>query len=256
MKKTTGYLCVILLLAMYWSCSKPYNEALPVVQFVSASAVGNDSIILIGNVTSSGADAVQYVGFAYAEQPSFDILSNQVLLNGTTGMFSWKVKALPDSTYYIKCFAANSFGYAATGNFKYTVPVGSPQSAPCASTIPANSVVDNKITYSMSVNYDNTYPQYGTVGIETSGFPSESVNIYFNGAPANGIYSTASDPTNFNFDSNPYDCVIMINSSYFTNSGGQVYVAVTSPGHGTITFCSIPYVVSSATYYISGNISY
>ncbi|HTA83513.1 MAG TPA: hypothetical protein VK783_11280, partial [Bacteroidia bacterium] len=90
---------------------KTYEETLPQVNFVSVVPYGNDSAIITGNVSSAGASPIEYVGFAYSTTPSFDILSNQILGNGTLGQFSAQIKASQDSTYYFKCFAANSYGY-------------------------------------------------------------------------------------------------------------------------------------------------
>ncbi|HSY75704.1 MAG TPA: hypothetical protein VK890_02540 [Bacteroidia bacterium] len=241
-----------------WSCTKyTYDQALPSVQFVSAKFYGNDSVQLTGKVTNIGASPIDNVGFAYDEQPAFDILVNQIGVPPTSGQFSVVVRLAPDSTYYIKCFATNDFGYVASANYKYTVPSAAPEVAPCAGSIPANSAVDNKVTYSMvDINYDNTSALYGNVGVETDNGSSEFVNIYFRAAPVNGIYTTITDPTALSSDPNPYDCTIVVNNSYVVNAGGSVYVALGSGGTGTITFCSIPYVAYSTTFFVSGNITY
>jgi hypothetical protein len=258
MKRHLLILLAFVCFTVNWSCTKyTYDEALPSVQFVSAKFYGNDSVLLTGKVTNTGASGIENVGFAYDEQPSFDILVNQVGAPPTSGQFSVVIKLIPDSTYYIKCFATNSFGYVVSTNFKYTVPSATPEYAPCAGTIPANSVVDNKVTYAMTyIYYDNTSAQYGNVGIETQNGSSEFVNIYFTAAPVNGIYTTVYDPTTLSSDPNPYDCTILVNNSYAVNAGGKVYVAIGTGGTGTITFCSISYVAFSTTFFVSGNITY
>jgi hypothetical protein len=257
MKKVFLLLILFSFLAIDWSCSKvTYDQALPAVQFVSAKSFGNDSVLLTAKVTSSGASAIENVGFAYSEQPVFDILVNQVLAPPVAGQFSVVVKLIPDSTYYIKCFATNSFGYVASGNYKYNVPVATPQTAPCASSIPANSIVDAKATYSMPyIYYNSSGSTFGNIDINANNGGSETIDIYFNAAPLNGVYTT-SDPSNLSFDTNPYDCAIVMNNNYAINSGGLVYVALGAGGSGTITFCSIPYSAFSTTYFVSGNITY
>ncbi len=257
MKKTFLFLLIFIVCGLYWSCSKvTYDEALPAVQFISAKSYGNDSVLLTAKVTSSGASPIENVGFAYSEQPYFDILVNQIQAAPTLGQFSVVIKAIPDSTYYIKCFATNSFGYVASGNYKYTVPTTTPQSAPCAASIPANSVVDNKATYSgLYIYYNNAGSTYGNIDVNATNGASETVDIYFNAPPVNGIYTT-SDPSNLSFDPNPYDCAIVVNNNYVVNSGGYVYIALGNGGSGTITFCSLPYVAFSSTFFVSGNLTY
>jgi hypothetical protein len=238
-----------------WTCSKPYYEALPVVQFVSAVPYGNDSLLVTGNISSQGLSAVQYAGFASAEQPSFDIMENQVVKSaGSVGHFTALIKAIQDSTYYIKCFAVNSYGYTATGNYVYTVPAAGPQTAPCAKSITANTVNDAGMTYNITDGYYITAaPTYGKVDIEADNGGTEEIDIYFTTTPINGIYTT-SDATNLDFDTNPFDCGIIINNTYLVNSGCKVYIALNNTaGTVTVTYCSLPYLVSSSTYYISGN---
>jgi hypothetical protein len=257
MKKTFLFLFILITCSLYWSCRKvTYDEALPAVQFISARSYGNDSVLLTAKVTNSGASPIENVGFAFDEQPYFDILVNQVQATPTTGQFSVVIKAMADSTYYIKCFATNSFGYVASGNYKYTVPTSIPQYAPCVSSIPANSVVDAKVTYSnLYIYYNNAGSTYGNIDVNASNGSSESVDIYFNAPPVNGVYTT-SDPTNLSFDPNPYDCAIVVNNNYVVNSGGYVYIALGTGGSGTITFCSLPYVAFSSTFFVSGNLTY
>lgn len=242
------------IVTVYWSCSKKtFTDALPQVQFVSVTPYGNDSAIIAGNVTSAGASPVEYVGFAFSANSSVDLLKNQVLLNGTTGRFSAGVKVYHDSTYYFKCFAANSFGYAASAAFKCTIGSAVGDSAPCA--LNSNYIVDGGYGgYSIvSLNTGPSYASYGgSFGVYVdNGSSTESVDICFNGSPGNGTYNSVSS---LSFDTNPYDCEIVVNGSYVVNAGGKVYVSVKS-GKTTISFCPITYIGTS-TYSISGKITY
>lgn len=254
MLKRITLLFVLAATALLPGCTKKtYDDALPKVDFVSALAYGNDSVIVTGNVTSAGASPIEYVGFAYSTNPTFDILENQVIGNGTTGEFSTLVRGFQDSTYYFKCFAANSFGYVVSNTFKYTVPAATPQTAPCSVT--NNTVIDNSQTYYMNyVATNSVSAAYGNFEVDAENGSSEIVDIYFNATPTNGVYTTQVDAANFSFDTNPYDCVVTVNG-YAVNTGGKVYVGINS-GTTTVSFCSLIYVAYSTNFSISGKVSY
>ncbi len=252
MKKIGKYLKALFVLGILVSCNKKYSETLPVVQFNSVVPFGNDSAILTGTVLSKGKDDIQYVGFSYSNQPTTDILPNQILLNGTNGTFSCSVFMHRDSTYYFRSFAANSFGYAVSPSIKYTIPNAAPDSAPCP--LNANTVIDNGVHFTM------TYINYAGGNLNASdnaGF--ENVTIYFKTSPVNGIFSTV---TTYPFpmgDPNLYEVSISVTQNSFTtyvvNAGGSVYVGLNN-GKTTVSFCSLTYTVGSYTYNISGKISF
>lgn len=239
-----------------WSCKKyTYDEALPKVQFVSAVSNGSDSLILTAKIISQGASPVENVGFAYYERPDFDILVNQVAADPSSGTFSVIVPAVPDSTYYIKCFATNEYGYTATSNAKYTMPVSNPQTAPCAASMKLNTVVDNGSTYTISSSGLTSGSSYSSVALQCSQGPNTIVTIYFNATPVNGIYRLI-DPNNLSGDTNPFDCAIEdYNYNTTTNGNGYVYIAVSSGSNkSTVSFCNIYF--SGPGYSISGYASY
>jgi len=241
MKRNSLYTLLFVLFFLCGCTKKNYEDALPKVEFVSATQCGNDSAILVGNVIISGADAVQITGFAYASIPNFDITSNQLVLAGSTGQFSGKVLAYPDSTYYFKCFAANDYGYVVSNTFKCTIGSALPDSAPCSINNNILKIASGSYTLT-NINYGIPSPPYGNYQVEADdGFGNE-IDYYFNALPANGIYNVVSD---LSFDTNPYDCQVMIDQTYGVNAGGKVYVAHNKDGTVTISDCSLTFMVSS-----------
>jgi hypothetical protein len=244
--------------ALFFGCKK-YNDALPTVQFTSVTPFGNDSAILKGTVVSKGGDDIQYVGFSYNSAPTASILPNQVLLNGTNGAFSCHVMLPQDSTYYFKCFAANSTGYGISSAVKYTVPTLTLDSAHC--TLTHNVIVDNNFSWTMAYIYTGpSYAPEGAFGIQASdASTTETINIQFKTYPlVNGIYTTEYAP--FPSDVNPYEVNIWVQAGLYTtytiNAGGTVYVTKYPNGTTTVSFCSLTYNFASSNYPIYGKISF
>lgn len=248
---------ILFITIMAISCKK-YDDSLPAVQMISANPYTADSIMLSGNVTSIGADGIQYCGFSWSTQPSFPITQNQILLQGTNGKFSFAMPAQQDSTYYIKCFAANSFGYAVSSVFKYTVPVAGPDSAPCSLTnnLFTNNYV-NVTVASLSYGSGGSNPTgMGSYGIQGSDlYATQVLNISFNKVPTNGIYTTDVNSSNFITLNSPTEVFVTING-YPLNSGQNVYIAQNKDGTTTVSFCSSIYVAYSSNFTVSAKITF
>lgn len=236
-------------------CSKPYQQALPTVEFVSAVPYGlEDSVLLTGKVTSSGAGAVEYTGFSFSNTPSFDLLTNQILLNGTSGQFTAIIPATHDSTYYFKSFAANNYGYCVSGVYKYTVPGTKPDSAPC--TLSSNSFILGGNSYSFSYVSTNTYPGLGSYSVEaefSGGY--YYYDVYFNMVPVNGQYSVLNS-VDFSSSSNKYAVTIELNGSYPFDEGGYLYIAQNKDGTTTLSFCSLNVDLFSQNYSVSSKVTF
>ena len=109
----------ILLLLMFVGCKKhTLNEVLPVVKMVSVQPLGKDSVIVKGTIVSDNGDVLAYEGFCYSTRLMPDITQKQKLLMQDSVNFSAHLYINKDSTYYFRCFAANSFGYAVSGALK------------------------------------------------------------------------------------------------------------------------------------------
>jgi len=106
-------------IAVNSGCKKQtFNDALPTVQMTSVKPFGNDSVVVTGTiVTNSGLD-IQYEGFCYGTDPEPPITERQVLFQNDSTTFSAHLYVNKDSTYYFRCFAANSYGYAVSSPLK------------------------------------------------------------------------------------------------------------------------------------------
>ena len=238
---------------IFWGCSKPYSDALPTVQFVSVVPYGvEDSVLITGNVTSSGASQIDYVGFSFSSTPNFDLLSRQVLLNGTTGQFSAIVPAHNDSTFYFKCFAANDYGYVASTVYSYFVPATKPDSAPCS--ISQNTVIFSG-TWTPSYIYAGGLAAYGSYYVEADFGFSYVLDIYFNKVPTNGQYSVL-NTTDFIDNTSPYVATIVMDNANSVTEGGYIYIAQNKDGSTTVSFCPLNVDISSVNYPVSAKITF
>jgi len=110
---------IVVLLFVFGACQKhTLNEVLPVVQMTSVVKLGNDSVVVTGTVVTDNGGALGYEGFCYGTNPLPDITQNQKLFQTDSVHFSVHLYVNKDSTYYFRCFAANSFGYGVSGAMK------------------------------------------------------------------------------------------------------------------------------------------
>ncbi len=258
MKKTYVYYLFFCFLIMFFTrCSKPYQQALPIVQFVSAVPYGlADTLLLSGYITSAGASDVEYTGFSFSNVPTFDLLSHQVLLNSNPdGTFSALVTAYNDSTYYFEAFAANQYGYTVSNVFKYTVPAAKPDSAPC--NIPRNTIIFNDNNWTpASVFGSGGQNPYGSYYVEADFGAGYSIDIYFNMVPTNGEYLVLS-PNNFvGYNGSHYIATLIMDQDYPFNQNGYVYITQNKDGSTTLSFCSLVVNMFSTNFPVSAKITY
>jgi hypothetical protein len=250
MKKLKLFLFFSVCSVFIWDC-KNFNEGLPTVQFVSVVPHGPDSLLVTGVVTSKGADNIQYTGFSYSSNQVFDLLQNQVLINGSNVQFSAVVFAKQDTTYYFKSFAANSIGYATSSIFTYKFPKSAPDTAPC--NLINNDVKDDYNNVPLPIiRYGGEYAPIGNFGVQATDGVSELLNVYFLIDPVNGIYTVENG--NFPGDSNPYEVVIELNG--YNVTGGNLYIAQNPDGSITLSFCGLSYVAFSVTYPVSAKVTF
>ena len=238
---------------LFFSCKKKkFDDALPIVTIESVTAWNTDSVLLTGNVTSTGAKALKCVGFAFGDKPSFSLLSNQVLFERKgTGQFQAVVRALRDSTYYFRSFAANGFGYSTSSSIKFKVPNPIPVYAPC--TLTNNYIKDGGVGFTVSTSGSSVNPQFGNYMVTMNGV-SEDIRVSFASVPSNGIYTTVSTSTTLGAGQ---ICVSITNFNvYYAKPGGQIYVAIDSTGKTILTTCAIQYNNGSFDVTLYGKASY
>jgi hypothetical protein len=236
---------------LFMSCKKlTYDDAIPKVTIVSASFYSLDSVILHGKITTRGASAIEYTGFAFDTHPNLSLLKNQVLLKNGSTDFSAIVHAYHDTTYYFKAFAANSFGYSSSNVIQFKVPAPAPVVAPC--TLTNNYITDNGVGQTATAIGSASNPSYGNYAVDIYE-SSEDVYVFFPYVPINGIYTTTSDGYNIGHG----QVYIYINNFnlYSINSGGKVYVSINN-GITTVSFCSLNYSIGNYNATISGKVTY
>ncbi len=248
------FLLVVLFFSMsFFSCKKKkFDDALPVVTIESVEVVSLDSVVLIGSISSQGADDIEYYGFSFSNDPSSNILANQVLFEGGNSTnFRAVVHALHDSTYYFKAFAANSFGYKVSNTIKYKVPRPAPVVVPCI--LANNYFNDNGLSFSVSAYGSSASPSYGNYEVNIYS-PAEGIVMFFPYKPINGIYTTTTDGWNIG----PSQVFIRISKFYlyYVNNGGKVYVNVDSAGTTSISVCNVEYLAGNTNYPLKGNVSF
>lgn len=99
-----------------------FSGTLPVLVTAPISNIRTNGASSGGNITSSGGSAVTQRGICFSTQPN-PTLSDQVLLSTTMGPGSYTstlVTGLPDTRYYIRAFATNSFGTAYGNELSFT----------------------------------------------------------------------------------------------------------------------------------------
>lgn len=255
-KESITKVSVLLLLScnlLFFSCKKKkFDEALPVVTMESVEMVGSDSVAITGNISSKGADNIEYYGFAFSENPSFTILTNQILFEGSsTGSFRTVVHVEHDKTYYFKAFAANGFGYKVSNVIGYKVPLPGPVVVPC--TLTNNYFYDNGFSFPVSAYGSSVSPSYGKYSVDVYG-SSRDITMYFPYKPINGVYTTTFDESNIGAS----QVHIKITSfyRYYVNTGGKVYVNVDSLGTTSISICGVQYTASSTNINLYGKASF
>jgi hypothetical protein len=249
----TAFLLTLSFYLLFSSCKKKkFDDALPVVTLESAEMVSLDSVALIGHISSEGADDIEYFGFAFSKTPSFTLLTNQVLFEGSeTGNFRTVVHAEHDSTFYFQAFAANGFGYKASNIIKYKVLSPPPVVAPCPLT--NNYFNDDGASFPVTVYGSSVSPNYGNYSVYVYG-GSETIRMYFPYKPIDGIYTTTSNGSNIG----PGQVFINITNfyQYYVDAGGKVYVNVDSLGTTSVSICGVQYIKSSISCTLRGKGSF
>ena len=130
------------------------TASLPTVTTNSPSGIGATSATLSGNLKSNGGDVVKDAGIVYSTTPNSTTLTS--LYHHWTypanGVFTYtQTGLLPNTTYYIRAYAANSIGTVYGSQFSFTtLPI-----CPTAVTNNINqsgcgSVLYNGVTYTSS----------------------------------------------------------------------------------------------------------
>ena len=247
-------LSVIILLFIAYAdsgCKKQaLNDALPVLKMASVTMAGTDSVMITGTIVSPGGDPIQYEGFCYGVDPVPDIQENQQLSESGKTTFSITLAVKQDSTYFFRCFASNTFGYALSSPMKFTVAHAKPLVVPCSLT--DMKVEVGNIPYNVDLVYSGTpYATYGNWGLEADyGNATGAIIMDFNKVPTNGAYVTVADPVQFQDNGNPKEVFVENNSFNMISmiSGDTVYVSENPDKSQSFSFCGLHFYAGSTKF--------
>lgn len=116
------------------------EDGSPVVLTSSASG-SDDTVQLVGSVSSDGGAAISERGFVYSSATDPTLANSKIVISGTTGAMTGTSPGLPTGTYFFRAFATNANG-TSYGENKSVSVTGSPDVngesgvSPLAPTLP------------------------------------------------------------------------------------------------------------------------
>jgi hypothetical protein len=260
----TGLL-ILLVSAIMASCKKdsfdlfsnPSKNALPKVEMVSVSMIDDETLLLVGNVSSEGKDEVDVAGFCFSEGPVPHMLENQVLAGSGKGEFTAEISGIePDCTFYFRCFATSELGYTYGDKIiKFTIPNPQPPVVPCS--LPEGKLLDAN-GFNRTITYVEKGPDASWNGMYygvRAGCSEFELRLEFQKQIRNGVYTTVSNPDLVEFDSKAVYVVIKYDlDSYTIAAGSKVYVTKNANGSYKVEFCDLKYHMFSSDFLLKGSI--
>jgi hypothetical protein len=226
---------------------KNVEDYFPKVKTVSATVQTDGSVLVKGEVESTGNTEIEYAGacFSLNSDPKMD--EHQLMAN-SSGSFSVVFPAdmfVTDSTYYFRAWAANGNGYAVGSVIKLQGIIAASVTPPCSQTMNTVNIGGGQptATYYSVTSPTESLGHYSFTGTSSGG---PTVHFEFGSAITTGIYTTS--------NGSPGAGQVYVDFySGFTsgalNSGSSVYVNTVSPGVYDITICNAPWIYSSSTFY-------
>lgn len=215
------------------------DNALPVVQTVSAKKLPNNQVLLTGQVIRAGAAPLDILGFCYNKKQEPALIDNQIDINPKTGTFTAIVNEMyPLDTIYFNTYAGNQYGYTTGKSLKYVVENNIAPAVPCV--MDSNSFYDGAFTSQNGFVYKSTTQVVrGKLAI-IGNFSNDDIRIEFNTLnPTNGVYTVGDLSSN-----DPTKCYARITNYQFEN-GGKIYVTENGDGTYWVSFCELIYYVGS-----------
>jgi|SRR6185437_5225365 len=251
LKTKPFFLALIFLLPMTLGCKKlTLNEALPTVAIKSVTVISSDTTAVTGTIVSHGADIIEYEGLCYSNNPMPEMLDNQKFIQNSATDFTINIPLKQDSTYYIRVYATNSYGYSISLPYKITIPHARPAVAPC--TLTPMQIVDQGNPYKIDFLYSGTgYAAGGAWGLEADlNGGSNRLLMDFNKIPTNGVYVTGG--------SNEKGVHAELDDDFNTNymqPGDSVYVSENADKSLNISFCSLHYSIGATQVAVYGQLT-
>ena len=220
---------------------------IPVINTTSPSSITSTTALSGGTITSSGSSSITQKGVCWSTITNPNTSNNKTIDGIGTGNFSSFISALsPNTTYYVKAYAVNSFGTAYGNEVSFITSATSP----ILTTTNATFIGQTTATIGGNISSDGgaTITQRG-VCWSTSTAPTTSNNKTNNGT---GTGSFSSNISGLSSNTTYYV------RAYATNSIGTAYgneVSITTSANlATLTTTSAT-SIAQTTATSGGNIS-
>lgn len=243
-----------LLIFLNSACKKPLkdvNDYFPVVKTVAAIVQPDGSVLLTGEVESSGKTkdaAIRYVGFCVSTVTEPKMLDRQLIaeLSGTkfTATYSGSLFNV-DSIYHFRSWGSNRYGYAYGNSIALDSIIAEPVTPPC--NLPNNMI--NIGASQPTAYYDAISGPDTDYSIVATSFNGPSVTFKFATALTTGVFQTTTDPTPTGKQVNVSFYYQFISGAL--NAGSKVFVKKMNATGFEITICEAPWVYNTSTLYLN-----
>jgi hypothetical protein len=228
--------------------AQDFSDYDPIVKMDSVSYPGDGSAGFFGHIERVGASDIEVLGFYQGMELGVNELSNQILLEPTNGNFEvWVEDLVPDSTYTVGCFAANSFG-SSKSEIITKVPLPEPIIAPCTITEGTLTFMGSTApTNSEYASFDNDIYEMEA----SSSYLGSSLTmiIRFNAKPVNGKYIIDS----FGYSNGTKKSVsmrVLFGGTYYSfKDNDNIYIEQLSggPNNYRVTICNSTFQFTQST---------
>jgi hypothetical protein len=238
----------IFMILTIFSCRKPLkdtNEYYPKVSSVTHTVNLDQSITFTAHIEDPGAADIEYVGmhFSLTGEPTEN--DQQVLATLNGDVFSATIYGItePDGSYfdldhessfYVKAFATNQFGWSWSQTYKmlpWEIPTVEAPCTPSNNTFNfGNGVMSAFVSGPSTATGGYVYTLNGSFG---------DSEFRFNQPIHTGIYTTSLEGTFL--QSNEVQISFTYGNYHLVSAGASVYVNETSPDVFDVTVCSAPW---------------
>lgn len=250
---TTIWVGVLLGTLVVSSCQKVYKnleDYFPKVQMVSVSVEEDGTVSLKGALLSEGASSVEYLGFSCGTD-SLHVLSSRQQFGelDEEGFFYASYEGFdPDSTYYFRTWATNSFGYVRGDAVPVQGIIAESVSPPCTPSLNTVSLGAGVPTAEYSAVQGEPFI-LNTWRVNGVTYDGPMVTFTFGSALTTKVYTVV----DYN---SPGPGEVFVYFSYNSisgslSSGHSVYVLRSSPNNFEITVCNAPWAFGGGTYFFN-----
>jgi hypothetical protein len=241
--------CAILLLTA-GSCHKALsdiNDYFPKVKTTGVSVQTDGTVLVQGEIVSEGASAIEYAGFCTGTSQEPTLKDKQGLATTLTGnQFSVVFDAdfNPDSVYYFRAFATNSYGYTYGEILSLSHIIHATVTPPCNQAINSGSVGGGQPVKKFDT-VSSASAGFQTWNITATSYDGLTISCIFGPNLTTGVYTTVhtTTPQAGQVDVSFYDGFL----AGYLNAGSKVYVNRVQTGVFDITICNAGWFYNGGT---------